>query len=413
MSASLFNKFRADMPLRLIKASWLNRVANLWNYMRGGRCINVTVPDNPSPESGVRVDLDMKALEDELARRGFAKQSDLTVDVLAARTTLPQDEVAPEDWDKDDGTGEGEEHSTTTNGVTIRFYPAAGSSKKAARADHKHKSNLVPLENSTAANRPQALANYETVEGVLTSTGVIGTSKYAARADHKHPKPLATQLGGLTASKWLKSGSDGKITTTNDVPAVLTAQSAGLLFASGTTLSFRTIGTGAGQVAAGDHTHDASEISNLPTGLLLATSGGNNGLNGAANTAARSDHSHDIGNMKCTISGHSGNCFLVVGNDGSITHSTNYTYNQLTGLLMPHDGNGNATHTRKTGWVNMTYCVKMEKPVSDPTDGEYLTVYTVERYYHSGLLTTSMQNGKRFHPVDGASNVAVANLPSL
>lgn len=321
------------MPLRLIKASWLNRVANLWNYMRGGRCINVTVPDNPSPESGVRVDLDMKALEDELARRGFAKQSDLTVDVLAARTTLPQDEVAPEDWDKDDGTGEGEEHSTTTNGATTRFYPAAGSSKKAARADHRHKSNLVPLENSTASNRPRGLST--------NNIGVIGTSKMAARADHKHPRPYAYEI--IFGNTTVGAALDNALTFPNGIQ----------------------------EAACFVTTNVDGEVIQYPN---TEASGG-----------------------------------MAIGDVNKAANKLAKDVNFASSAPSSAPGTINAVR----GWVRMLYCVTMEPPQADPTDGDYLTVYTVERYYHNGLLTDAMQNGIRHHPVDGSTSVANVSLPPL
>lgn len=85
MSAHLYNKFRARLALRLIKASWLNKVANLWNYARGGQLINLSIPEEPTPENGPKWDLDLDKLEEVLAQHGFVKLDSLNGDILASK----------------------------------------------------------------------------------------------------------------------------------------------------------------------------------------------------------------------------------------------------------------------------------------------------------------------------------------
>lgn len=73
MAAHLFNRFRKGAVFGLLKAAWLNALADMWNHARGGHCINFTCPPEPSLQAGPKWDLDVSALDGELVQRGFAK----------------------------------------------------------------------------------------------------------------------------------------------------------------------------------------------------------------------------------------------------------------------------------------------------------------------------------------------------
>ena len=139
MGAHLYNKFAPGMSLRLIKAGWLNEVANLWNYAQGGHFINCDIPDNPGPDRGPRWDLDVDALDGELMSRGFSKgvtklapnkvntknadtDDDSQTDVASFAPLAPYGAMAYEDDD--------ESYTSKKNRI--------GTSKRAARADHTH-----------------------------------------------------------------------------------------------------------------------------------------------------------------------------------------------------------------------------------------------------------------------------------
>ena len=193
----------------------------------------------------------------------------------------------------------------------------------------------------------------------------IGTSKFAALADHVHrdlalhdkvQKPTGmlyndSNDGGKLKYKAPKFDRGGRYLGLDNTGAALAVHlanicggsTAGVLATDATgAVNVKGIGNGANQVAPGDHTHTASQISGLPSvpsDVLKAsdfpTSGSGN--NGTATTPARSDHTHDIGAMPCTISGHTGNCLLVVGppdasGKASVTHSGNNMYNAADSL---------------------------------------------------------------------------------
>ena len=193
MGAHLYNKFTPGMSLRLIRAAWLNEVANLWNYAQGGHLINCDIPDNPGPDRGPRWDLDVDALDSELEARGFtkgvstAKLAPIVVNVKNADTdddTLdmllgfapeyPVDIPDPENEDDDDRLAR------------------IGTSKRAARADHQHPSELAPIgvEDADELFGGRPLAEWD---GDI-SEGTVGESPWAARADHTHPGVCADDV---------------------------------------------------------------------------------------------------------------------------------------------------------------------------------------------------------------------------
>ncbi len=140
MGAHLFNRFSGGLALRLIRASWLNKVADLWNYARGGHCINWTIPDNPGPENGPRVDLDMGALEVELTARGYAKTGQ-TLRLAPNRVNL-KDRYSDNDTVADvakfaPAAPDGADAYAGTETDEFRVL-RIGKSGMAARADHRH-----------------------------------------------------------------------------------------------------------------------------------------------------------------------------------------------------------------------------------------------------------------------------------
>lgn len=193
MGAHLYNKFHGGTSLRLIRASWLNTVANLWNFAQGGHLINCNVPDNPGPDRGPRWDLDVDALDSELEARGFAKgvsTAKLAPIVVNAKNTDTDDDTlellldfAPEPpVDIPDPDNEDDEDRLAR----------IGTSKRAARADHQHPSELAPIGVADAdgeyGGRPLAEWNGD------TSEGTVGESPWAARADHTHPGVCADDV---------------------------------------------------------------------------------------------------------------------------------------------------------------------------------------------------------------------------
>ena len=152
MAVHLKDDFKEGTPTRLIKASWLNKVAKLWNWARGGRCINFEIPDEPCEDAGPRIDIDLNQLDAELAMRGFLK--------TATTTRLAPNAVNP--------------NATTTEDDTAAHV--------AARAPEE---DAVP---ATDANGNETDAS---------KIARIGTSVFAARSDHQHP--VCLDIGSATA----------------------------------------------------------------------------------------------------------------------------------------------------------------------------------------------------------------------
>lgn len=63
-------------------------------------------------------------------------------------------------------------------------------------------------------------------------------------------------------NKWVKTDADGTITTTDEVPFVLADSSTGFLYNSNGTPSYLPFGNGPNTVAAGNHTHNTSQLNN-------------------------------------------------------------------------------------------------------------------------------------------------------
>lgn len=179
MAVHLKDDFKEGTPTRLIRASWLNKVAKLWNWARGGRCINWEIPDEPCEDAGPRIDIDMSQLDAELAMRGFLK--------TATTTRLAPNAVNP--------------NATTTEDDTAAHV--------AARAPED---DAVPATDSNGD------------ETDASKIARIGTSVFAARSDHQHP--VCLDIGSASApddsaidslpsgqtldtSTWEAGGTDG------------------------------------------------------------------------------------------------------------------------------------------------------------------------------------------------------------
>ena len=113
----------------------------------------------------------------------------------------------------------------------------------------------------------------------------------------------------------------------------------GVVYNTNGTITYKTIGTGVNDVAAGKHTHSASDITDLPSALSPYTSTpaalSENGSAGSSNLYSRGDHSHpypDLTDLPCMIVGHNETCLLIVQDDGSVTHSGNEMYNNCKAL---------------------------------------------------------------------------------
>ena len=113
--------------------------------------------------------------------------------------------------------------------------------------------------------------------------------------------------------------------------------STGVVYNTNGTITYKAIGTTANDVAAGHHTHPASDITGLPASIQPYTSTpaalSGNGSAGSSALYARGDHSHpypDITDLKCMISGHLNTCLLIVDANGDVTHSGNDMYDALS-----------------------------------------------------------------------------------
>lgn len=117
------------------------------------------------------------------------------------------------------------------------------------------------------------------------------------------------------------------------------ANQTGIVYNTNGTITYKAIGTGANDVAAGQHTHTASQITDLPTPPSPYTSTpaalSANGSAGSSANYSRGDHSHpypDLTELPCTIAGHTGTCLLIVQDDGTVTHSGNEMYTNCKAL---------------------------------------------------------------------------------
>ena len=152
----------------------------------------------------------------------------------------------------------------------------------------------------------------------------------------------------------MKTDEDGHIATTDDTPITLDG-STGLMCSDGESVSYVQVGTGADDVAAGDHNHDdqyaevdhnhdarysplghkhtVSEITDLDLNDFLTEDDVGDAafmnVGTTDGTVASGSHSHDLADMKLIVPGHSGNCIVVMDNAGQLTHSGNTAYNLL------------------------------------------------------------------------------------
>lgn len=129
----------------------------------------------------------------------------------------------------------------------------------------------------------------------------------------------------------------------------------GLVYNTNGTISYKSIGTGANDVAAGQHTHTASDITDLPSGISPYTSTpaalSTNGSAGSSDRYSRGDHSHPLPkleDLKYTEGGHTGTCLVIVDNSGNVTHSGNNYFNTLKWLTDRWDSTNSLLSTIQT-----------------------------------------------------------------
>jgi hypothetical protein len=220
----------------------------------------------------------------------------------------------------------------------------------------------------------------------------IGTSQYAARADHRHLDPVIHQTRQtLDDMFYIDPESEmlsiappvfdpgGRFIGLSDEDAYAIAvplgniepgNAVGVLYAENGHVTTKAIGTGAGQVAAGDHnhnnvyaaknhnhqgvyqpagtvpyhTHSASEITGLGDGLLTEDDIGDSvqehsskldALEAALNNSGKVPLSQLTGN----ISGHSGICYVTIDGNGNLGHSENEAYALLNAAKAGADQN--------------------------------------------------------------------------
>ncbi len=106
---------------------------------------------------------------------------------------------------------------------------------------------------NTRANSA-TLANAPTVAKTTTTSKAIATCGWTA-------SNFAAK-GTLAASKWVKTDAGGALVTTDETPISLSKAATGFLYNTNGTLSYIAFGTGANQVAMGNHSHNTSRLVN-------------------------------------------------------------------------------------------------------------------------------------------------------
>ena len=198
------------------------------------------------------------------------------------------------------------------------------------------------FDNTIATASPTAVR----IGGGTVATVTLGDSNVTTVALGKDPtdttsttsKAVAT-LGWVNLHFWRPS-------TTNT----------GVVYNTNGTITYKSIGTGNNDIAAGHHTHPASDITGLPssptpydsTPADLTT----NGSAGSSNLYSRGDHSHplpDITDLKYTDGSHTGTCLLIVQNDGTVVHSGNEMYNNCYALSNGYQAGSITIQNRNEG----------------------------------------------------------------
>ncbi len=187
--------------------------------------------------------------------------------------------------------------------------------------------------------------------------------------------------------------------------------STGVLYSNGGTISTKSIGTTQGTVAAGDHSHSTTDISDWDTATSDFLSTSDIGV-----TVAAADHTHegvggsvpegvltqdDIGDtvqahsdaldaleaeldangkvplsqLTGNIQGHSGDCLVTIDDDGVIGHSGNDAYDVLAELVDKSTITNHAVTLPFPSWA--TGATKASVIVGTDADGDLKNVATL------------------------------------
>ena len=147
------------------------------------------------------------------------------------------------------------------DGAELRWTPTNGGASKLATVllttslDNKSqvgvKGELVVLDapaNQSILNNQPTIAKTETSSRAIATCGWVATNFGIAST--------------LTPNKWVKTNDSGKLTTVNDTPLVLSTSNTGFVYNTNGTPSYISFGTGANQVAMGNHSHNTSALNN-------------------------------------------------------------------------------------------------------------------------------------------------------
>ncbi len=177
---------------------------------------------------------------------------------------------------------------------------------------------LVPLGTSAAES--------------YSDGGSIGASEYAARYDHTHRLPTAAEVTNgdstvaadlatikSTADDAKTAADEAKTTATNAETTASTAQS---------TASSAASAASAAQSAASSAASAASTANTTATNAKTAADNAQAELD-KVTTGTGDARRVQLSKITGNISGHTGNCYVTIGNDGSLGHSSNRAYNLL------------------------------------------------------------------------------------
>lgn len=323
--------FRSGMPVGAVPSAWFNKVAAALNYFTVGMYLRFTRPDMPSVNRPFCLELDIEALRQDIGT-GEITTGDITDWEAAVSGFLTSDDIG------DTVAAQNHNHSGA--------YQPAGNY---AAADHNHDGRYQPAGNYAAASHTHTASQVTDLGNAATRNVGTGSNNVAA-GNHTHSDMVKT------SDLRTALGTDGKVLTTNDVcaagdivpcgasdghatvppnhrhyhtyivnsvattavkvlgwvanSAANTAASlisvfspdtskTGVVYNTKGTISYKSIGTTSGTVAAGDHTHgyavlSASDYPADPVFYTNSSGNANNSSIGTKTTAARADHVHRL-----------------------------------------------------------------------------------------------------------------------
>ena len=294
--------FHSRHPLFPVR--WANAVTSwLLGLRSNSGSITVNNTATPGDNDGPSIDINL----------AWAKA------LIASETPRPETErvtedlVPPEEWEDGFGTGYGDPQSQERTGedsdgkaisVKETYYPCCGQSILPAAADHRHKSNIVPVN---------ALLTGES----YCAGGAVGTSVYAARSDHKHPYPTADEVvagvGGeeMTVQAALEDHNT-RIEALEDAEAACDCATKW----------------------EEQYEYDAAQDDDITTAYETAEAAQTDATDAKTKVDAITVGDGASAKVPLTaltgnIAGHSGTCYVTINSDGSLGHSLNGAYNLL------------------------------------------------------------------------------------